>query len=235
VITAALLGFAAIATSFWIFPLLIMYLFIVSIFFDDDWYFLGFFFLAIPLVLIYFSLREAGSFEMPSWQTLIMSFGGYFVFGTAWSLYKWRVFVKDLRKAVESIVSTVKPTVWREVEKLVTLRNGETRKETDRSRVNVAWPELKTEEKGEYLSEVLSSKFTEFLDKEKLKSELRLTPSIDHWKTKGKVFTWILYWPFSLVNYVFGRLIKDLIDSIIEQLKGVYNAIAAQVMKGLEV
>lgn len=43
---------------------------------------------------------------------------------------------------------------------------------------------------------------------------------------KGRIFGWILFWPFSMINYIFGSLVKDLIDGIINAMNNIYVGIA---------
>lgn len=45
-------------------------------------------------------------------------------------------------------------------------------------------------------------------------------------RIKGRIFGWILFWPFSMINYIFGSLVRDLIDGIINAMHNIYIGIA---------
>lgn len=53
-------------------------------------------------------------------------------------------------------------------------------------------------------------------------------------KSTRKFLTWIILWPQSMFWYVFSDLIHDLVDVILWQLAGVYDAIARRHFKDLE-
>lgn len=50
---------------------------------------------------------------------------------------------------------------------------------------------------------------------------------------KLKITTWVIYWPLSGINYIFGRLITDLYNWIISKLGGVYQSITDRHFKSL--
>jgi len=50
----------------------------------------------------------------------------------------------------------------------------------------------------------------------------------------GKISSWIVNWPFSIIYYVFNNLIKDCIEFIIEHFSFVYNYILEFTLKGLK-
>jgi hypothetical protein len=217
-LTLGVLGAVALVGAF---------LIVVGYFFEDDWYFKGF--LALGLVGAYLWFR--GSFEHLDWRLAGLYAGGYLASGIVWSLYKWVIFVSDLKKHIQEYMQ----------QKFQVTRNKpnahEFTRDFDKTQLTyVKWAELTKEEKGSKLQNHLSTtKYAEFLNVERVKEDLHVTPTLSTWTNKAKIVSWIVYWPLSVASYVFGRLLKDLIDFVIENLKGVYNLIAASIMKGLEI
>lgn len=219
-LTVLFAGFLGIVASWWGLVLLVTYLFIIGALFEDDWWFRGFIFLAVPVGIAYL----AGVVGVPSFTQLGLLFGGYFIAGAIWSIYKWIVFVKDLKRDLTKHIETGRFT------------NGKT---GTAYMGQLTWAELDKEAKGKALYEFIvhgeGSKYIDFLSKDKVRDDLNVTPHLSTWGNRAKIFTWIMYWPFSVIKYVFERLLKDLVDWIIDSLKGIYNRIAEDIMKGLQI
>lgn len=54
----------------------------------------------------------------------------------------------------------------------------------------------------------------------------RRTAKPEWFNNKVKLITWSVYWPFSVVNYAFGRLINDMYEWFINRLGNIYSKIA---------
>lgn len=181
---------------------LVVYAFVIGALFEDDWWFRGLLFLAVPFGVAY----GLGLASLPGLTEIGVYFGVYALVGVVWSFFKWILFCTDLKKLLKEKVSETKN-----------------------------WTSLSNEEKGKALwGAIVFSKFSPFIDRDAVVEKLNVAPHLGTWQNKAKVFNWIAYWPFSVINYIFDRLIRDLVDWVIESLKGIYNAIAANIMRGLQ-
>ncbi len=45
---------------------------------------------------------------------------------------------------------------------------------------------------------------------------------------KMAIFTWVIYWPFSFLNYFLGEFIRDVVDKLIMFFKAMYDRIVEQ-------
>lgn len=54
-------------------------------------------------------------------------------------------------------------------------------------------------------------------------------PTVDGWK--ASIAAWILFWPFSVLRYIFGSAVIDFISSCIDKLKGRYDKITESIYK----
>lgn len=54
-------------------------------------------------------------------------------------------------------------------------------------------------------------------------------PTVDGWK--ASIAAWILFWPFSVLRYIFGSAVIDFISSCIDKLKGRYDKITERIYK----
>ena len=190
---------------FW--PAVFVFFVVVSIFYDDDWLWAGIFFFVLPVVLLFVLFNGV---VIPPLSTLLLFSGGYLVVGFGWSFVKWLLTISKLRNQLEQTISTYKP---------------EYLKPTN-------WSEVTSHDKGKYLYDRLNSK------------EKDLVKSADFWNfdfvpklsnNKARVTRWIMYWPLSFLNYLFGRLLKDLIEAILNKLRGLYDAAARWMMGNLKV
>lgn len=185
-----------------------IYFFVIAALFEDDWWFKGFLFLALPLAFAY----GLGVIGIPDWKVAMYVVGGYLATGIAWSFPRYAILVSDIRKAVEKIKSS-----------------------------SANWTTTPNSQKGDRLRAILfgygnkGRNLSDFLDADEIQRNLNVMPSVSSIEAKARIFSWVLYWPFSMLNYIYTRLLKDLIDFIVERMKGVYNLIAQQIMRGLEI
>jgi hypothetical protein len=221
----ALLGIAlpavVVSTLFsWIgLAILVVYLFVIAAWFEDDWWFKGLLFLALPILLAF----EIGAIGFPGWANLGYLAVAYFLVGTVWSFFKWIILVTDLKKDVMKLMN---PEVKHD--------NG--KRGMDNSMV--VWADLDGRTKANHLWSNFfrpGTKYYGFKQVTELEETLNITPNVSSVYAKARIFSWIAYWPLSTLKYVFERLLKDLVDFIIERLKGVYNLLAANIMKGFQV
>jgi len=202
---------------------LLAYLFIISALFEDDWFFRGVLFLAVPVGIAI----GIGAIGIPKWSQMGWIALFYLMIGIGWSFFRWIIFVYDLKKIVQKLISEGKTTL--------------TKVDGDIKYIVKPWTELNKEQKVEILLDELSAKdysgyrFKDHLEDTQIRSNLNITPNISNWRAKVRVASWIMYWPFSVLNYAYNRLLKDLVDFIIEKMKGIYNLLAANIMKGLQI
>lgn len=210
---------ATLAFVFFGWPLVLFLAFLVigiGITFKDEDFWWPLFFIILPLVLLYF----AGHISYPGWKALLAYVGYYLAVGIGWSFYKWVIFVRDLKKHVEAFIEN-SPTKGFNI---------------DREYKSISWANMTSEQKGETLwGECLClSDFSTTLESKEVK-KLNLIPSLSTGKNRTRVISWIVYWPFSVINYVFERLIRDILDWVVDVLKGVYNAVAKQIMRSVKI
>jgi hypothetical protein len=211
VVAPFILATAGFATLWWV---LVLYFVIVSVFYDEDWLFLGLLFLGIPAG---FWLIANG---LP--HVTLLGVGLYACYwlttGVIWSFIKWMLKIGNLRTAIEETITT-----WPKSHEATRYGSLNVPKE---------WVVLEAHEKGDFLYNHLPSRLSSMLVKEDV-LKLNLAPKLT--KNKARVTQWIAYWPFSVLNYVFGRLLKDIINAIITKLSGVYDAVSRWMMRGLQV
>lgn len=210
---------AALAFLFFGWPLLVaigIFFIVISILFEEDWWFINLFFVAVSATLLYF----AGHISIPNWTEIVLYVACYFGLGIMWSFYKWIIFVHDLKKEIEAFIAC-NPRHGFGVGVNYVMKN---------------WADMKREERFETIwSECLcDTKFYKFLNSNEVKAG-KLAPTLSTWQNKGRIVSWIAYWPLSVVNYVFERLIRDIINWVIDSLKGIYNSIAEYILKGLRI
>lgn len=209
---AGAFGALAFLASWVGFAVLVLYLFIVSAIFKEDWWIRGFLFLAVPIGIAF----GIGVIGVPSWAQAAWILGGYFVSGVIWSGFRWAIFVSDLRKVLEKIIASPhKPTRWLDL--------------PPSDKGSWIWGQLDREK------DYSNYYFSRHLDIDAAKYQANFVPNVSSWECKARLGSWILYWPFSALNYAYMRLLKDFVDFLIERLKGVYNAIATSIMSGLEI
>lgn len=211
--------------------ILLVYFVIVSALFEDDWWFKGFLFLAIPIGLFYgIHYATMGTLVLPTWTQAAYTVGGYLGIGFLWSFFRWMIFVTDLKK----LILKVKAKMY-DILVATGIGTGRTVDPTP-----TEWSALTDGKKGDILwnafymnRDYSGNKFYYFFDKNEVEDNLKIIPSVSSWESKGYVFSWVVYWPFSSLNYAYNRLLKDLVDFIIERFKGIYNLIATYIMKGI--
>lgn len=50
---------------------------------------------------------------------------------------------------------------------------------------------------------------------------------------KAKISGWLIFWPFSLLRYVIGDLLTDLVDSIVTAFSGLYNRLSHRIYRSV--
>jgi hypothetical protein len=74
-----------------------------------------------------------------------------------------------------------------------------------------------------------------FLEDEDIHGDGTIHPRVICGENKYRVTGWILYWPFSVVNYIFGKLLQDILDAIIKMFRSVYHGMADMVFKDIRI
>lgn len=154
----------------------------------------------------------------------LIFFSGYFLFGAAWSLFKWKLFSREKRaefdERYQKLVETLK---WR------------LKEEEDRSRLlyfnNEPGKSLKQHEldgkQEKWNSELDAGRIPDdFVDEwdNHNPSATSLIPSAV--RNKSLITNWIVFWPWSLLGYLLSDVISDIANWFFERLKGVYNWIS---------
>ncbi len=190
-----------------------LYILVICILFEETWLVRGPIFLLIPLGIA----MGLGVVGVPDWTTALAFIIGYILIGGGWSVFKWFRFCSKLKEIIEKYVASG----------------------TDQGYRTIEWNQLTTAEKGSALWTFLDRKYlsnrlciSDFFDKDDV-LRLQLSPVIG--KNKARVFSWILNWPFSVVEYIFDKLLKDLVDLMVELLKSTYARIGKLVFSNIKV
>jgi|GEM_PF-3720407 len=131
---------------------------------------------------------------------------GYFAIGFAWSFVKWWLFVN---KAAE---------------RLKEMKEKFLKEHTDKTfDANKKYSEQVSSFSGRNLKEEWES-FIQFKDVQRPLAK----------KNKGRITTWIIYWPFSFIWSLLNDLIKSLIRQLVTTFQKFYQAISDKAFKGLE-
>ena len=138
---------------------------------------------------------------------LLLWIPGYFAIGFAWSFVKWWLFVN---KAAD---------------KLRELKDEFLKEHTDKTfDTNKKYSEQASIRSGRNLKEEWDS-FIRFKDDVK-------RPSAK--ENKGRITTWVIYWPFSFLWSLLNDLIKRIVREIVKTFQKFYQKISDKAFKGLE-
>lgn len=199
-------------------PLLVGFavIFLIVAYDYKDEYGFGLFWLAVFLGALHF----AKMITLPTGWDILLWLGIYFAAGAVWSLYKWIMLIRRLKRTVEVFIASG-PT-WDFYE--------------NNARKQLTWEQMTTVQRRDVLWRecICNSEFYKILESEQVRQG-NLVPSLTGQYNRGKILDWIMGWPFSVLNYVFDKLLRDIAELIIDSLKGIYNTISEQILKGLRI
>lgn len=55
-------------------------------------------------------------------------------------------------------------------------------------------------------------------------------PHLKEGYNRNKIINWICFWPLSVVDYILSKLLKDLLELIVDAFTGVYNTISRAIL-----
>jgi len=63
---------------------------------------------------------------------------------------------------------------------------------------------------------------------------IKKIPNPNALNNKGTLFTWIFYWPFSVIGYILNEPLKKIFNFIINNIKGLYQKITDKVLADIK-
>ncbi len=163
----------------------------------------------------------------------------YFAAGAGWSLFKWDRYTKrhilKINEAKASFVRTWLNRLREELENNERFSreassSGRQYQQSDQRNL-VKWkgmPEGKTPAEITSLKAGLMSELERGTIPNDLIQEWHNNPYADtlHWyNNKERITTWIIFWPWSALSYIFHDLFRDFINKVMDYMGGMYQAV----------
>ena len=192
--------------SFWFWMLLVVHFFVLLALIEYEK--VGW--ATLSLGVVFAALYFLGDFNIASAVlqnplAAALVLGGYFVAGTAWSIAKWYLYVTDLSNKCKEL------------------------KTEFLQRRDVSSSVIPDSLKKEW-RETLSSQFG--YSRSPLSLNGSLAPKVsDH---KGRIMTWMCYWPWSFVWTMINDPVKKLFRQIYLRIQGLLQSISDRAFRGLE-
>jgi hypothetical protein len=173
---------------------------------------------------------------------LVSGFAVYLILGVAWSVYKWWRLVRTVFLALkERLVEYPLPTD-KDVQGVVDtiLADQAREKEDPRSRANTRFingdgtikrDDIATSIRQDWKSVALSARQKPFTDLIYDVRENKFEFPVREYK--GKIITWMAFWPFSLVWTLIDDLVVRLWENLYKMLTGIFRRISEAVFRDL--
>lgn len=151
--------------------------------------------------------------------------------GTTWSIFRWFLMIRDFRVELREIIKD-----WDSDKNRLDI---EERINKNLRAANTAWKpwaDLTNVEQGKEILDKSAGLFKNRIYNMSDNSALRegkLFPRLTHKYNRDRLASWILFWPFSMIDFFFRKLLREVIDGIINTCKAIYNSITKSMLKGL--
>jgi hypothetical protein len=170
-------------------------------------------------VAIWFAMTDTPTADLKRSLHMIPYWvGSYLGLGVVWSFFKWtRLLLWLKRKMAEQLITTRQEVLKRFTDKRNDSHYGQ------------------GVDQAQAVRQETRSYWNNWMYADDIKDDGTVTISVKHRKNLSRVTTWILYWPFSLMNYVFGKLLKELLDRLVDCFRWMYKAISEAVFKDFKI
>lgn len=150
----------------------------------------------------------------------------YLVLGLLWSFYKWLLLLRTLKDQIIKSIERAK-----EVHEHDTREAKILAEDGQRGSRFVPREILPLDS---YIDDKVrnNSLAYDMLGADKIRAK-QYVPSIKNSYNRDKIINWICYWPMSMIDYIFSKLLRDLLDFIIDFFSGIYNQISKFVLREL--
>lgn len=161
-----------------------------------------------------------GTFREHMFQLLVYAIPSYLALGTVWSFYKWSMTMREMRDQIVEAMEKMK--------KAVAARELELKKPDRDQNSDIKYTGNKSLE-----SWLRAYPADTFLTDAQIQKQ-DFIPSIKKGEGRNKITNWILFWPWSVFNYIFGKLLHDLLNLIVDAFAKVYTTLSHAILKDLK-